>query len=101
MLNHDYFTPNEVSKVTSVSTRTLRYYHEIGLLVPSYIDDNGYRYYHSQDISKLQKFYFLDNSIYRLRTFKTIFSKVLIIKCNIRRKLCSNYSSTKSPESNH
>ena len=41
MLNHGYFTPNEVSKVTSVSTRTLRYYHEIGLLVPSYIDANG------------------------------------------------------------
>lgn len=59
MLNHEYFTPNEVSKVTSVSTRTLRYYHEIGLLVPSYIDANGYRYYHSQDITKLQTILFL------------------------------------------
>ncbi|MCE5049941.1 MerR family transcriptional regulator [Staphylococcus haemolyticus] len=59
MLNHEYFTPNEVSKVTSVSTRTLRYYHEIGLLVPSYIDANGYRYYHSQDITKLQIILFL------------------------------------------
>ncbi|WP_285490374.1 MerR family transcriptional regulator [Staphylococcus haemolyticus] len=59
MLNHEYFTPNEVSKVTSVSIRTLRYYHEIGLLVPSYIDANGYRYYHSQDITKLQTILFL------------------------------------------
>ncbi|WP_326007915.1 MerR family transcriptional regulator [Staphylococcus haemolyticus] len=59
MLNHEYFTPNEVSKVTSVSTRTLRYYHEIDLLVPSYIDANGYRYYHSQDITKLQTILFL------------------------------------------
>ncbi|WP_059747142.1 MerR family transcriptional regulator [Staphylococcus haemolyticus] len=59
MLNHEYFTPNEVSKVTSVSTRTLRYYHEIGLLVPSYIDANGYRYYNSQDITKLQTILFL------------------------------------------
>ncbi|PTK60797.1 MerR family transcriptional regulator [Staphylococcus haemolyticus] len=59
MLNHEYFTPNEVIKVTSVSTRTLRYYHEIGLLVPSYIDANGYRYYHSQDITKLQTILFL------------------------------------------
>lgn len=59
MLNHEYFTPNEVSKVTSVSTRTLRYYHEIGLLVPSYINANGYRYYHSQDITKLQTILFL------------------------------------------
>ncbi|MDN8759766.1 MerR family transcriptional regulator, partial [Staphylococcus aureus] len=39
--------------------RTLRYYHEIGLLVPSYVDDNGYRYYHSQDIAKLQTILFL------------------------------------------
>ena len=59
MLNHNYFTPSEVSKVTTVSTRTLRYYHEIGLLVPSYVDDNGYRYYHSQDIAKLQTILFL------------------------------------------
>ena len=101
MLNHDYFTPNEVSKVTSVSTRTLRYYHEIGLLVPSYIDDNGYRYYHSQDITKLQTILFLRQLNLSLENIQDYFQKVLLIKCNIRRKLCSNYSSTKSPESNH
>ena len=80
MINHDYFTPNEVSKVTSVSTRTLRYYHEIGLLVPSYIDDNGIVIIILKIYQNYKQFYFLDNSIYRLRTFKTIFSKVLMIK---------------------
>ena len=75
MINHDYFTPNEVSKVTSVSTRTLRYYHEIGLLVPSYIDDNGIVIIILKIYQNYKQFYFLDNSIYRLRTFKTIFSK--------------------------
>ena len=36
----------EFSKVTGVSIKALRYYHEAGILIPAYIDqDSGYRYY--------------------------------------------------------
>ncbi len=36
----------EFSKICKVSTKTLRYYAEIGLILPSEIDPkNGYRYY--------------------------------------------------------
>ena len=80
MINHDYFTPNEVSKVTSVSTRTLRYYHEIGLLVLVILMITGIVIIILKIYQNYKQFYFLDNSIYRLRTFKTIFSKVLMIK---------------------
>ena len=36
----------EFSKICKVSTKTLRYYAEIGLILPSEINpENGYRYY--------------------------------------------------------
>ncbi len=35
----------EIAKKAEVTTRTLRYYEQLGLLVPSEITPNGYRYY--------------------------------------------------------
>ncbi len=36
----------EFSKITGLTVKTLRFYHEAGVLVPSYVDeDTGYRYY--------------------------------------------------------
>lgn len=58
---HYTFLPNEVAHITGSSTRTLRYYHEIGLLIPSIIAENGYRYYSESDIEKLQEIQFLKN----------------------------------------
>lgn len=41
----DLYTIGEVSKYTSVTNRALRYYEDIGVLLPDYIGNNGYRYY--------------------------------------------------------
>lgn len=41
------------AELTGVSERTLRYYHECGLLVPA-VASNGYRSYSSQDADRLQ-----------------------------------------------
>lgn len=39
-------TIGEFSKISRVSTKTLRYYDQIGLLKPGYVSrDSGYRYY--------------------------------------------------------
>jgi DNA-binding transcriptional MerR regulator len=39
-------TIGEFSKITGLTVKTLRFYHEAGVLVPSYVDeDTGYRYY--------------------------------------------------------
>jgi len=45
-----FITIGELSKLTGVNAKSLRYYDKIGVLPPAYIDsDNGYRYYtHSQ-----------------------------------------------------
>lgn len=40
------FSIGEFSKVTGLSAKTLRFYHDKGLLIPSFIDnESGYRYY--------------------------------------------------------
>ena len=35
----------DVARMSGVTSRTLRHYDEIGLLVPAYIGSNGHRYY--------------------------------------------------------
>src|SRR4030095_16518395 len=47
------YSIGEFSKVTGLSVKTLRFYHEKGILVPSSVDDSsGYRFY---DDSKIEK----------------------------------------------
>ncbi|AFZ34262.1 transcriptional regulator, MerR family [Stanieria cyanosphaera PCC 7437] len=45
----------ELAKQTGIAVGTLRYYSDLGLLLPSLRGDNGYRYY-SQDASSQVKF---------------------------------------------
>lgn len=49
-----YFSIGEISKLSNLSVQTLRHYDELGLLKPSLVKDNGYRYY------SLEQFYKLD-----------------------------------------
>jgi len=45
----------DLAKQTGVSVRTLHYYDEIGLLVPSHRTEAGYRLYGEADIMRLQQ----------------------------------------------
>lgn len=49
---------NELAKLSGISTRTLRYYDEIGLLTPERVDTNGYRVYKQEHVNKLQQILF-------------------------------------------
>ena len=53
-----WYTVNKLAKLANVSTRTLRYYDEIGLLKPNRIDSNGYRLYGQNEVDKLQQILF-------------------------------------------
>ncbi|HDR6316714.1 TPA: MerR family transcriptional regulator [Bacillus thuringiensis] len=66
----DKYSIGEISKETNVTTRTLRYYEEIGLLRPSYVADSGYRYYSKDDVITLQQ----------ITTFKKLGFKLSEIK---------------------
>lgn len=40
------YSIGEVSKIKGITIKALRYYHKMGILEPSYIDESsGYRYY--------------------------------------------------------
>lgn len=51
-------TIKDVSKITGVSIRTLRYYDEIGLLKPTELTEAGYRLYDNKALEKLQEIMF-------------------------------------------
>ncbi|KAB8130296.1 MerR family transcriptional regulator [Gracilibacillus oryzae] len=55
MNNAKEFSIGEFSKRTGISIRNLRYYDEIGLLVPAKQPSSGHRIYKYQDIITLQK----------------------------------------------
>lgn len=47
------FTIGEFSLISRLSVKTLRYYHDEGILVPDYIDDDsGYRYYKQTSVER-------------------------------------------------
>ena len=49
-----YFKIGELAKQTGLAVGTLRYYSDLGLLLPSRIGDNGYRYYSKDATSQVQ-----------------------------------------------
>ena len=52
------YSIKELSLIANISTRTLRYYDQINLLSPSYINDSGYRIYTSNEVDILQQIMF-------------------------------------------
>jgi len=52
------FTVKQLSKLAGVTPRTLHYYDAIGLLKPSRVGDNGYRYYGEESLLQLQQILF-------------------------------------------
>lgn len=51
-------TVKDMSEMTRVSIRTLRYYDEIGLLKPTALSEAGYRLYDNKAVEKLQEILF-------------------------------------------
>ncbi|EKQ51247.1 MULTISPECIES: MerR family transcriptional regulator [unclassified Clostridium] len=52
------YTVQKLSKIAGISTRTLRYYDEIGILKPARINSSGYRIYGKKEVDKLQQILF-------------------------------------------
>jgi len=62
----------EFSKIAKTTIKTLRYYDDIGLFKPSFVDENGYRYYDIDQLKDLMK-------IISLRSFDLPIEKILEI----------------------
>lgn len=52
------YTVQKLGKLAGVSTRTLRYYHEIDILKPARINSSGYRIYGQKEVDRLQQILF-------------------------------------------
>jgi len=52
------YTVQKLGKLAGISTRTLRYYDEIGILKPARINSSGYRIYGQEEVDRLQQILF-------------------------------------------
>lgn len=68
------YTINKLAKLAGVSTRTLRYYDEFGLLTPVRVSSNGYRIYGQKEIDRLQQILFYRELGVSLEQIKSILS---------------------------
>lgn len=65
-------TVKEVSEITGISIRTLRYYDEIGLLKPTHLTEAGYRLYDDKALARLQEIMFFKELDIPLKEIKEI-----------------------------
>ncbi|MFW5646638.1 MAG: MerR family transcriptional regulator [Acetivibrio ethanolgignens] len=65
-------TVKDVSEISGVSIRTLRYYDEIGLLKPTELSDAGYRLYDNKALGRLQEIMFFKELDIPLEAIKKI-----------------------------
>lgn len=72
----DHWTTGQVSNQCNVSVRTLRYYDQIGLLTPSYKEDNGRRYYSEEDLFTLEKITLLKSLMLPLDEIQNLLDKL-------------------------
>lgn len=65
----------EFAKLTGVSVRTLRYYDEIGLLKPAFVDKfTGYRFYDKSSLVRMQEILFYRELDFSLKSIAEILS---------------------------
>lgn len=82
------YTIKKLAELAGVSTRTLRYYDEIGLLKPCRVNSSGYRIYGEQEVDILQQILFYRAMDMRLEDIQQI---ILQKEFNINSALESHY----------
>ncbi|WP_027625786.1 MerR family transcriptional regulator [Clostridium lundense] len=66
------YTVQKLAHIAGVSTRTLRYYDEIGILKPARINSSGYRIYGENEVNMLQQILFYKELGISLENIKEI-----------------------------
>ena len=66
------YTVKQLADISGTSVRTLHYYDEIGLLKPSYVAENGYRYYEERELYTLQQILFFKELDFALEDIANI-----------------------------
>lgn len=66
------YTVQKLGRLAGISTRTLRYYDEIGILKPARINSSGYRIYGRAEVDRLQQILFYRELGVSLESIKSI-----------------------------
>jgi DNA-binding transcriptional MerR regulator/effector-binding domain-containing protein len=67
------FSIGELSQLTQLPVKTLRYYHEEGLLIPAFVDpDSGYRYYNQSHVETARIIVYLRSLEFPLSEIKEL-----------------------------
>lgn len=66
------YTVQKLGRLAGISTRTLRYYDEIGILKPARMSSSGYRLYGQAEVNRLQQIMFYKELGFRLESIKEI-----------------------------
>lgn len=69
------YSISELAQLAGVSARTLRYYDEIHLLKPAYVNGAGYRYYGEKEVAILQQILFYRERKFDLKQIQKIISE--------------------------
>ena len=69
------YTIKDIANLAGVTTRTIRYYDEIGLLDLAPIGDSGYRYYDHDSLLRLQQTFFFRELDVPLKEIQLIMSQ--------------------------
>lgn len=69
------YTIKQLADLANVSRRTLRYYDQIGLLQPTAVGDNNYRYYDQDKVLRLQQIRFYQELDFSLEQIRKILDK--------------------------
>lgn len=68
------YTVQKLARMAGISTRTLRYYDEIGILKPARINSSGYRIYGKSEVTRLQQILYYRELGVGLEDIKNIIS---------------------------
>ena len=69
------YTTGEMAKLCGVTVRTVQYYDNRGILVPSDLSEGGRRLYSEEDLRKLQTICFLRNMGVSIQTIGELFEE--------------------------
>jgi len=70
------YTVQKLGSLAGISTRTVRYYDEIGILKPARINSSGYRIYSQTEVDRLQQIMFYRELDVSLDTIKKLVTSV-------------------------
>jgi len=81
-------TIGQFSKIAQVTTKSLRYYDQIGLLKPAYLaKENGYRYYSTSQLEEVLFIQRLKEYDFSLNEIKAVIANSQLLKPLIEKKI--------------